>query len=285
MRPRIQVTALGMGASVQDLGRTGWLRYGVPMGGAMDRTAYLQANQLLGNAPNAPCIEFLHVGACVLIEAAGWFALAGAADGEQLAPGTAQYLAKGSQLRLQPYRQGLWTYLAAPGGFEAPRWFGSAATDPRCTLGQKIACSQTFTAVLAQPACSTERVARRRMSQASSLKRDPLLILSVMRGPQWHRFDEAVRKQFTAATWRVSSRSDRCGYRLEGPVLKGPVSMLSEPVLPGSFQIPGNGQPIVTMVDGPTVGGYPKLAILSEADRCRLAQCAPGTEVRFRWSD
>ena len=81
MRPRIQVTALGMGASVQDLGRTGWLRYGVPMGGAMDRTAYLQANQLLGNAPNAPCIEFLHVGACVLIEAAGWFALAGAADG------------------------------------------------------------------------------------------------------------------------------------------------------------------------------------------------------------
>ena len=81
MRPRIKVTAPGMGASVQDLGRTGWLRYGVPMGGAMDRTAFLQANQLLGNVANAPCIEFLHVGACVQIEAAGWFALAGAADG------------------------------------------------------------------------------------------------------------------------------------------------------------------------------------------------------------
>lgn len=65
----------------------------------------------------------------------------------------------------------------------------------------------------------------------------------------------------------------------------GPAYMVSEPVLPGSFQIPGNGQPIVTMVDGPTVGGYPKLAILSEADRSRLAQCAPGTQVRFRWRD
>lgn len=285
MRPSVKITALAMGASVQDLGRTGWLRYGVPMGGAMDRTAFLQANQLLGNVPNAPCIEFLHVGACVQIEAAGWFALAGAADGEQLAPGTAQWLAKGSQLRLQSYRQGLWTYLAAPGGFEAPRWFGSAATDPRCTLGQNIVRSQALTAVLAQPACSTERVARRRMSVASSLKRDSLLMLPVMRGPQWHLFDEDVRKQFTAATWRVSSRSDRCGYRLEGPALKGPASMLSEPVLPGSFQIPGNGQPIVTMVDGPTVGGYPKLAILSELDRSQLAQCAPGTQVRFRWSD
>lgn len=285
MRPTIKITALGMGASVQDLGRRGWLRFGVPMGGAMDRTAFLQANQLLGNAPNAPCIEFLHVGARLQIEAAGWFALAGAAAGDALAAGTAQWLAKGTLLCLQPHWQGLWSYLAAPGGFEAPRWFGSSAVDPRCNLGQKIVQNQTFTAVLAQPRCSTERVARRRLSLASSLKRDPLLILSVMRGPQWHRFDEAVRKQFTAATWRVSSRSDRCGYRLEGPVLKGPVSMLSEPVLPGSFQIPGNGQPIVTMVDGPTVGGYPKLAILSEADRSRLAQCAPGTQVRFRWSD
>ena len=59
----------------------------------------------------------------------------------------------------------------------------------------------------------------------------------------------------------------------------------ASPVLAGSFQIPGSGQPIVTMVDGPTVGGYAKLAILRQVDRNRLAQCAPGTVIYFKWAD
>ena len=285
MRAKVKVIAPGMGGSIQDLGRKGWLRYGVPVGGAMDRAALLQANQLLGNSPNTPCIEFLHMGARLEVEAAGWFALVGAADGTCLAAGTAQWLAKGSKLDLQPNQNGLWTYLAAPGGFKAPHWFGSAAVDPRCGLGEKVVRNQVFEAIFDQPSCTTERVARRQILPASSPRWDSVLVLPVMPGPQWHLFDTSVRQQFVTATWRVSSRSDRCGYRLEGPALKVPISMFSEPVLPGSFQIPDNGQPIVTMVDGPTVGGYPKLGILTEEDRSRLAQCVPGTQVRFRWSD
>ena len=73
-------------------------------------------------------------------------------------------------------------------------------------------------------------------------------------GPQLELFSARARAQLASAEWTVSPRSDRTGFRLEGPALDVPDSIRSEPVLPGSFQIPGNGLPIVTMVDGPTVG-------------------------------
>jgi allophanate hydrolase subunit 2 len=104
-------------------------------------------------------------------------------------------------------------------------------------------------------------------------------------GPQFDLFTTEARAQLVSARWAVSARSDRTGFRLQGPELAVPESIRSEPVLPGSFQVPGNGQPIVTMGDGPTVGGYAKLAVLREADLDWLAQCRPGTKVSFKWAD
>ena len=81
----------------------------------------------------------------------------------------------------------------------------------------------------------------------------------------------------------VSSQCDRVGYRLQGPALEArPDQIISEPVLPGSIQVPAGGQPIVTMPDGPTIGGYPKLGLVDPADLPRLAQCRPGQRLRFR---
>ena len=90
-----------------------------------------------------------------------------------------------------------------------------------------------------------------------------------------------VRRWFATA-WRVSPQSDRAGYRLEGERLQPPdLEIVSEPVLPGSVQVPPGGQPIVIMPDGPTMGGYPKLAFVDPADLSGLAQAAPGSQVRF----
>ena len=85
----------------------------------------------------------------------------------------------------------------------------------------------------------------------------------------------------SSGDWLVSGRSDRTGYRLEGQALDVPDSIASEPVLPGSFQVPGNGQPIITMVDGPTVGGYPKIGSALSLDTAALAQLRPGGTVWF----
>ena len=56
----------------------------------------------------------------------------------------------------------------------------------------------------------------------------------------------------------------------------------SEAGCPGAIQIPGDGLPITLMADAPTVGGYPKIAVVSEADLPILAQRRPGESIRFQ---
>ena len=110
------------------------------------------------------------------------------------------------------------------------------------------------------------------------------LELALLPGPQFDLFSEAARERMVSADWTVGTSMDRTGYRLEGPALEVPASIPSEPVIPGSFQVPSNGQPIITMPDGPTVGGYAKIAVLKDADLDWVAQCRPGTKLKFRWA-
>lgn len=102
--------------------------------------------------------------------------------------------------------------------------------------------------------------------------------IRVWRGPQRETFSDAFFEQ----EWTVTPQSNRVGYRLAGEPLKFEKrEMLSEPVRAGTIQVPDNGLPIVTMRDGPTVGGYPKLGVVDPADLSWLAQCRPGQKVRF----
>jgi allophanate hydrolase subunit 2 len=107
--------------------------------------------------------------------------------------------------------------------------------------------------------------------------------LRVWPGPQWDLCPEPERSRFFDSTWQISPQSNRVGYRLEGAALKIDCGeLISEPVRTGSIQVPPNGQPIITMRDGPTVGGYPKLGLVHPKDISWLAQCKPGQNVRFK---
>ncbi len=280
----IEILSTGVGLSIQDRGRQGWRRFGVPSGGAMDRCSAAAANRLLGNRTDAPVLEILMQGAKLRILADTWIALAGADLGCAVAPWTASFVAAGRVLLFPANHSGLWAYLAVPGGFEAEHWFGSASVDARNGLGQPLQQGSQLTATTRGLSFGFERVGRRILSL--DLQRDfsSSMEFECLPGPQFESFSVEARAQFVDSEWTVSARSDRTGFRLEGPKLEVPNSIRSEPVLPGSFQIPGNGQPIITMVDGPTVGGYAKLAILREADIDWLAQCRPGTKVNFNWA-
>jgi allophanate hydrolase subunit 2 len=93
-----------------------------------------------------------------------------------------------------------------------------------------------------------------------------------------------VLRLFLAQTWTVAATSDRIGLRLVGPPLPwlGPREIVSDGMMPGSIQIPPDGRPIVMMADGPTTGGYPKIATVITTDQSLLAQAVPGaTSLRF----
>ena len=98
--------------------------------------------------------------------------------------------------------------------------------------------------------------------------------LRVLPGPHASLLDLETR-------YTVALASNRVGVRLEGPRSPHALSLPSEPAIPGVVQLPPSGQLIVLGPDGPTVGGYPKVAVVIGADLDRLGRLKPGDEVRF----
>jgi biotin-dependent carboxylase-like uncharacterized protein len=274
-----------MGMALQDGGRPGWRRFGVAPAGVMDRHAAAAANRLLGNPAGAAVLELLMLGQRLRVVEDTWLALAGAARAETLEPWSARRFERGEVLEFIPAAAGVWGYLAVPGGFCAPRWFGSVAVDPRIGMGSALQPGAGLLASAGELLVETApSIGRRvlRVAERRDYARPP--VLELLPGPQFDEFPPSARERLVAQPWRVSAQSNRSGYRLEGAPLEPAPAILSEPVLPGSLQVPANGLPIVTLNDGPTVGGYPKIAILRDTQRDWLVQCRPGMDVRFEWS-
>lgn len=269
----LEVVAPGLLATVQDGGRPGWRRYGIPPGGAMDRGAWRQANRLLDNPVDAAVLECLQ-GTRLIALATVELAAAGAWGAR------AWRAAAGEVIEFPAALAGVWHYLALPGGIAAPRFLGSASVCARAGIGQVLAKGDRLACLAAPLGRFPEGVKARQPTEPAEYGDAPL---GVWPGPQWDAFDAASREAFLTQAWRVSARSDRTGYRLEGQALVPPPGNLaSEPVRVGSVQVPPDGQPLVTLHDGPTVGGYAKIALVDAADLDRLVQTRPGRTVRFR---
>jgi biotin-dependent carboxylase-like uncharacterized protein len=282
MSPEVcEIEATGIRMCVQDQGRTGWARYGVPVSGAMDHHAASWANRLLNNALSAPVLELLGSGARLRFLQDIWIAVTGAHTATP-AWRTAQ-MGRGDTLRISELRSGLWTYVAIEGGFDSPNILGSASVYERGGIGRACQCadmlrSASGTKFTAPPAVSS-RIAP--WTEQRDYLHPPTP--RVWPAPQWDLFSGPEREKFFGQEWTVTPQSDRVGYRLAGTALHQQVGeLLSEPILVGTIQVPPNGQPIVTMRDGPTVGGYPKLGVLEPADVSWLAQMRPGERVRFQ---
>jgi len=271
----------GLGATVQDRGRVGWRRFGVPPGGAMDEHAAGWANRLLENHPNAPVVEFLFQGAKLRALRQTWIAVTGAAAAN-VAAWRAIRISEGDPLEFSTSHVGVWIYLAVEGGFEADRRLGSASVYPPGHFGRPFVRGDVLCRRADAHFELPNGVAGRVVDWHEQRHYESPPPLRVWRGPQWDLFSNADRDRFFAQQWTVTPQSDRAGYRLNGTPLKpSQAQILSEPVLVGSIQVPTNGQPIVTMRDGPTVGGYPKLGLVGAVDLSWLVQCRPGVKVRF----
>jgi len=192
----------------------------------------------------------------------------------------------GEVIEFRQNRCGLWIYLAVEAGFSARTFLGSTSAYARGGLGRALRAGDTLSHSVARPFELPAGVGTRAVSPLERRNYEQLPALQVWPAPQTNLFSEADRKRFFGAVWTMSSHSDRVGYRLVGkPLESTPAQILSEAVRVGTIQVPENGLPIVTMKDGPTVGGYPKLGVIDPADLSWLAQCRPGQAVRFQAMD
>jgi biotin-dependent carboxylase-like uncharacterized protein len=283
-QPVIRILHPGMGITVQDAGRTGWKSFGVPWSGPMDPVAADAANRLAGNPPGTPVLEILLHGAELEFLQTTWAAIAGAHTCAALPAWTARIVQAGEILEFVHPEHGVWTYLAVPGGFHASSQFGSCSHYIRGGIGAPIVRGTELTSPVRSPLLPSEdRIGARLIPQEDRLSYDQPPELTIWPGPEWKLLSSQSRRALLEAEWTVRSDSDRIGYRLQGPKLelRKPTEMRSEPSPVGTVQLPPDGNPIVLLRDGPTVGGYPKIAVVDPPSLPCLAQSQPGRTVKF----
>jgi antagonist of KipI len=284
----LRVENPGALTTVQDLGRYGHERFGVPVSGAMDAFALRAANALVGNGPNAAGLEMAFDGAAVRATEDCVVAVAAPHDGSVRVNGralpawTALFVRAGQTVEVT--KASGYVYLAVSGGIEVPLVLGSRSTYLRGGFGGlEGRALRAGDALPTGPARSPFPLAGRALPAAHRPPYREQPELEVLLGPQLDHFDDEARAAFLNAPFTVSNDSDRMGYRLTGPAIAPQrADLISEPMPLGAVQVPANGQPIVMMADRPTTGGYPRIATVIRADVPLLAQCPPGAATRFR---
>ncbi len=281
-----RVIHAGAMTGLQDGGRAGLKAYGIPRCGAMDLVALERVNRLFDQDPHTAAWEMLWGG--VVLECLNdcWIAYSGNAQGwvdnEAVDAERTVRVHRGEKLRFVPQGKSLWTYLATPNGWRGPQWFGSQSVWPDGGMGNYMR-EGDFLSASRKSEWSPIAVVAARMLRP--LNRDESSPFRVSIGPQWSAFPESSQQMLLHAEWHVSPQSNRAGFRLQGPVLQVPSQeLISEPTIVGSIQVPANGQPIVLLNDGPTIGGYSKIAVIHSDDLDRFRQLPPGRSVHFSLS-
>jgi antagonist of KipI len=279
-------------ATIQDLGRESWKKFGVPASGPMDTFAFHAANALAGNTPDAAAIEiglgditFRALHDCVIAVSGTGYSLSIYIWDFPL--WSSYYVRAGWTIRLNKLDSGMWAYIAVSGGVQTQRILDSRSTYLRGHFGGLDGRQLQVGDVLNSGRPSrplTELAARTLLEDARPLYSDSPTV-DVILGPQEKYFTKESLENFLSSEYAVSTKSDRMGYRLEGAALthRSKTELISEGMTRGSIQIPSNGQPIVMMADSPTTGGYPKIGTAISADLPLLAQCVPvRSKIRFR---
>ncbi len=290
--PKIKVSRLaavfevikpGALTTVQDLGRTGWQHYGIPVGGPMDRQAARVANILLGNDENTPLLEATVTGPELRFLRDTWIAVTGAEV--RGVPGWRPCRVRAGQVvSLTELTNGTCIYIAVAGGLEVAPVMGGAGTLLSAGVGgwngRALQAGDRLGARPGEQEISVNWSA----SVGFKAPTGGDVVVRCLCGAQWEWFSPASRRAFFAKPFKVTAKSDRMGMRLDGPTLRleEKRELASEGVGFGSVQVPPDGSPIVLMADRQTIGGYPKIGDVISVDLPRLAQARPGDLVRFK---
>jgi biotin-dependent carboxylase-like uncharacterized protein len=273
-------------ATVQDLGRPNHLDAAVPPSGALDRFSLAAANLLVGNPRDAAGFEWGLGGGALRFEQATAFLLLGAHSVATLGdravdPGVLVQAAAGEVLQVHRLERSAWLYVAVAGGIDVPVVLGSRSTYLPARFGGFE--GRTLRSGDRLPVGAAPRTHSSTIAPSVLLEPDeqPIRILP---GPDIDMLEPGDWERFVEAEYQISRAASRMGYRLEAGGSRVCVTQdrPSAPVCVGTVQLPAGGEPIVLLADGPTVGGYGRIAVVATADIGRLAQHRPGDPVRFR---
>jgi biotin-dependent carboxylase-like uncharacterized protein len=279
----------GLLTTVQDRGRYGYQRYGMPVSGAMDVFSLELANLLVGNNPGDSCLEVTISGPELEFTGATWVAITGAdmdphLNGQGIPMNTAVDVRPGDKLGFRGLRSGCRTYIAFAGGIAVPPVMGSRSAYLRAGIGgfQGRALIAGDELPLGDP---RGKPYLKEIPEGLIPEYRNEQTIRVISGPEAHYFEIAGLRNFLSTEYTVTAQSDRMGYRLTGELIRhkeGMTNIISAGISLGTVQVPGDGQPIILMADRQTSGGYARIANVITADLTLLAQLIPRFKIRFK---
>lgn len=279
--------------TIQDTGRPGYARFGVPAGGAIDPEGLFAANALVGNAGGVGALEIISSGPSLVVEAqsvrvAFFGALAsitvlGDAPGRmgrRVAPGQSLILLRGQIVKVGALTGSAVMYMAVEGGFAIEPVMGSVSTFPRGALGGVSGRRLHPGDVLPLNRDAASDRQESKLDLPVGWRRDRFRVVD---GPQRDYFDNRAFEVFLGGEFVVGAARDRMGMRFEGAALRHNLgyNIVSDGIVPGSVQVPGDGFPIVLLRDHQTTGGYPKIATVITADLGALGRAPAGSRISF----
>jgi allophanate hydrolase len=278
------VKSAGPGLSVQDMGWTGQLAFGLSRGGAADRLAVAEGAALLGQGADLAVLEMAGMGGTFEATEPLRIALTGApmrasVDGEPLAWNAAHLLPAGATLAIGAATSGVYGYLHVGGGFDTPLRLGARATHINAGIGAMLVAGERLPV---GPDKSHGEVNLTVPVDDRFRGGEVRVVPSLQTG----FFAEAEIARFQSTTFTRDARGNRMGVRMvpegEGFHSEAGLSILSEVIVPGDIQVTGDGTPFVLMADCQTTGGYPRIGSVLPCDLPRVAQAQPGARLHFR---
>ncbi len=277
--------------TVQDSGRRGYQRFGMPEAGAMDKFSFRTANLLVGNCAGTAVLEFTLEGPDLIVQKDSIIAITGGdfspcLNSCQIPMWQSIYVSAGSRLEIGSVNRGLRGYIAFKGGIDVEEKMGSRSTYLKGGVGgfkgRKLQKGDLLK--LGKKADRDEYI-EASLPGSYIPKYTGHADTRVILGPQEDHFTESGVETFLRGEYTVTSQADRMGYRLEGPKIlhrdEDSSDIISDGIPPGAVQVPGHEKPIIMMADRQTTGGYPKIATVISVDLPHIAQLKPGETLSF----
>ncbi|NNE33188.1 MAG: biotin-dependent carboxyltransferase family protein [Winogradskyella sp.] len=278
----IKVLEPGFYSTIQDLGRFGYRKYGVPVSGAMDGYSSQFVNMILGNEKKAAVMEITMSGPKLEFLKPTTIAISGALmqpmiNGTSIAFNKSIKIEKHDILSFGKLNSGFRSYIGITGGFHSKPSLGSRSMYEGVTESVQIKKNE-YLGYQSLTANLNHTYAHVKYNQSYLMSKD----LKVLKGPEFNDLTKVQQNQIFDTTYVVSKFHNRMAYQLEPNMKHNLSSILTAPVLPGTVQLTPSGQLIVLMRDCQTTGGYPRVLQLSESAINTLSQKATNNKIRFK---
>ncbi|WP_372919826.1 biotin-dependent carboxyltransferase family protein [Salegentibacter sp.] len=281
MKAEIEVLHPGLFSSIQDFGRRGFQKYGVPFSGAMDRLALKTANLILRNKADAAVLEITQMGPKLKFPAPTKIAISGAylspkLNDSEIENNDVIKVEAGDVLSFGKPMKGSRAYLAIGGGFQTEKTLESRSWYEGITAFQKLEKSHR----LPYSAVSGEV-----KETYASVKFDPSYLdtfeIKVFPGPEFEQVPQELKTKLQQTNFSISKNNSRMAVQLGEKLENELKPIITGPVLPGTVQLTPGGNLIILMRDCQTTGGYPRVLQLSEHSLNILAQKKTYDRIKF----